>query len=1348
MQEAQQSIVHNENDQQSLSWLLSSSNYLKLFKLEFKKEKVEKSYQVNSIDQNKKFSILVSFAVILYQIVIGLIQYFFFKDLSGAIIEFVYSFVNCLLLIKLRKHFYIVQILQCICFLSFEVIFMETFVMTRIYQNDRSDDLQGYFFTLGLLSMCLIYILACALHKWYYKALLVETAIIHYTLRANSSIVKAFTYYPIFYVSIVLFFILFYMKEKFERDLFYKLYLKREENKAFKDLLENTVPSSIFVAKLRENNFSQPHQGSSIKKSVKQKINSLFSFFKRNSQKKQTKLNEEQNNNTPNQYDNATFPYPNNSKMKIVFANSHCKRKFATENLEFLQKNMNYLFSQGSLAAVRDNSQGSSEEFRSKRKLSSQTKRQTSINQEFQTCILQFIWDQFQKIKVCKQDQPKRHNDEYFNQNEEVHLNCIYKKNKVLIQEYENLQKQNILEADKAIKKDSSYKSNLCQNYININDEKKETKVQDIRSKAGSIMQFHNLKVAQRLGKDVNHSQNTVNANSDPNMQFESITKVRRDFDKKNFLFIPDEMHFDIKIVKCKWEDEVAVMVLLSDISQKVVNERMRQVNNYKNEMLSSITHNLKTPLNAVMIMIESAILSNSLQQAQKQLQLAQNSGRLLLYMINDLLDYSRLSSSRPFHLSFQSFYLQDLLLNIKSLLYQQFQSKNIDLQFHIFIKDVNQILINDKQRIEQVLLNLCQNALKFTFQGFVKINVFEDETRPNDLFFQVQDSGLGISDEAKKNLFKIYGNMIINSQNKRHGVGLGLAVCRKLVSQLGSEKVIQIESFKGKGSSFTFSIYKKHPFNQEDDILLPKFRSLKYIQMKKNVSEKELVMNSNQNVQLIENQRLRRNSLTNMKKSIHFEENNPLTKISSQNMEETLNGKSQFNLQNQVKNKEKNSSQSSSSMETSKKDIFNEKQNNQSINFLNLSKQKILLNNEIPQNNKFKLNAKDQKPKSIYNRQCSLEFQQLCNNLTSTEEDCSEKKQAISIPLMSTKILEEKNLSANNCGSNQQFIHHTQSDTHLNLKEDNANELKKKSKTLVQHQKILYQNNQFNFNHNFNLMQTSEQSSTPISSNKTIVQAQIFQEYQLRDQFIKQSQASTSQNLNFNTLQNQREDSQQYNRICKNSISQPRLSILQELDASTQNESSVLKNAIFRAAHLKAENQFDSIQPYSCLKYNEMADFGNTSTPKSSPTTNYQLDMLNQLIWKKTNLLIVDDTIFNIMALKTILKNVNNLVFDEAYNGQQAIEKVLQKKNYDLIFMDINMPVLDGFEATQSITRLIEQKKIPYTTIIIVSAFNDESDRQRSFQSGAKAHIDKPVTLDNIYKAIKTVKLPHLQVS
>ncbi|KAL4445517.1 hypothetical protein ABPG74_004591 [Tetrahymena malaccensis] len=1348
MQEAQQSIIQNENDQQqSIAWLLSSSNYLKLFKLEFKKEKVEKSYQVNSIDQNKKFSILVSYAVILYQIVIGFIQYFFFQDLYGAVIEFVYSFVNILLLLYLRKYFYRVQILQFLCFLSFEVVFMETFVMTRIFQNDRSDDLQGYFFTLGLLSMCLVYILACALHKWYYKALLVETAIIHYTLRANESIVKAFTYYPVFYVSIVLFFILFYMKEKFERDLFYKLYLKREENKAFKDLLENTVPSSIFVAKLRENNFSQPHQGSSIK-SVRQKFNSLFSYFNRDSQKKQSKLNEEQNNNLQNQYDNSTFPYPNNSKMKIVFANSHCKRKFATENLEFLQKNMNYLFSQGSLAAVRDNSQGSSEEFRSKRKLSSQTKRQPSLNQEFQTCILQFIWDQFQKIKVCKQDGPRKYNYEQFNQNEEVHLNCIYKKNKVLIQEYENLQKQHVQEAENTIKKDSSQKSNVYQNQAIFSDEKKEIKMQDIRSKAGSIMQFHNLKVAQRLTKDVNHSQNTVNANSDPNMQLESITKLKRDFDKKNFLFIPDEMHFDIKIVKCKWEDEVAVMVLLSDISQKVVNERMRQVNNYKNEMLSSITHNLKTPLNAVMIMIESAILSNNLQQAQKQLQLAQNSGRLLLYMINDLLDYSRLSSSRPFHLSFQPFYLQDLLLNIKSLLFQQFQSKNIDLQFHIFVKDVNQILINDKQRVEQVLLNLCQNALKFTFQGFVKINIFEDETRPNDLFFQVQDSGLGISDEAKKNLFKIYGNMYINSQNKRHGVGLGLAVCRKLVSQLGSEKVIQIESFKGKGSSFTFSIYKKHPFNQEDDILLPKFRSLKYIQMKKNVSEKELVINQNQNVQLMENQKLRRNSLTNMKKSIHFEESNPLTRISSQNMEETLNGKSQFNSYKQNKNKEKDSNESSS-MEASKKDIQNEKQNNQIVNSINLSKQKIFLNNEISfqQNNKHKLSIKDQKPKSLYNKQCSLEFQQLCNNLNSTEEDCSEKKQTISIPLMSTKILEEKNFSANNCGSNQQFIHHTQSDTHLNLKDDNANELKKKSKTLVQHQKTLYSNNQYNFNHNFNILQTSEQSSTPISSNKTIVQAQIFQEYQLRDQFIKQSQAQTSQNLNFNNLLNQKDDSQ-FNRMCKNSISQPRLSILQELDTSTQNESSVLKNAIFRAAHLKADNQFDSSQPFSCLKYNEIADFGNNSTPKSSPSNNYLIDMLNQLIWKKTNLLIVDDTIFNIMALKTILKNVNNLVFDEAYNGQQAIEKVLQKKNYDLIFMDINMPVLDGFEATQAITRLIEQKKIPYTTIIIVSAFNDESDRQRSFQSGAKAHIDKPVTLDNIYKAIKTVKLPHLQLS
>lgn len=159
---------------------------------------------------------------------------------------------------------------------------METFIVVRMEMNDREDDVKGYFFTAGILTMSLVYALSAAIHKWYFKTILVEAAIIYFTIRANNPHYKAYTQYPVFYVSIFLFGILFYMKEKFDRSVFYKLYLKREENRAFKELLENTVPSSIFVAKLRE--YHPPLSDSPIKV-VTRKINRLLSFIKSVSQK-------------------------------------------------------------------------------------------------------------------------------------------------------------------------------------------------------------------------------------------------------------------------------------------------------------------------------------------------------------------------------------------------------------------------------------------------------------------------------------------------------------------------------------------------------------------------------------------------------------------------------------------------------------------------------------------------------------------------------------------------------------------------------------------------------------------------------------------------------------------------------------------------------------------------------------------------------------------------------------------------------------------------------------------------------------------------------------------------------
>lgn len=91
-----------------------------------------------------------------------------------------------------------------------------------------------------------------AVHKWYYKTFIVESSVIYFSLRTTTPILSTFTKYPILYIVIIIFSIIFYLNEKFNRSVFYSLYLEREKNRQYKDLLENAVPSSIFVAKLQE----------------------------------------------------------------------------------------------------------------------------------------------------------------------------------------------------------------------------------------------------------------------------------------------------------------------------------------------------------------------------------------------------------------------------------------------------------------------------------------------------------------------------------------------------------------------------------------------------------------------------------------------------------------------------------------------------------------------------------------------------------------------------------------------------------------------------------------------------------------------------------------------------------------------------------------------------------------------------------------------------------------------------------------------------------------------------------------------------------------------------------------
>jgi CheY-like chemotaxis protein len=208
-------------------------------------------------------------------------------------------------------------------------------------------------------------------------------------------------------------------------------------------------------------------------------------------------------------------------------------------------------------------------------------------------------------------------------------------------------------------------------------------------------------------------------------------------------------------------------------------------------------------------------------------LKIALNSGKMLLHMINDILDYSQ-ASNGTLSLKNQLFSIKKLLKNIADLV--EFQAKHKGLDFKVTNNLGNKALVFcDPLRIQQILLNLLGNAIKFTPIGSITLTVKAIDNNPevlpvlldgyNLVEFSVRDTGIGIREEDLKKLFKLFGKLDMkeNQNMNRTGVGLGLAISQNLAQRLLPTPLggIKVESKYGEGSKFYFRV----PLVDEIDI-------------------------------------------------------------------------------------------------------------------------------------------------------------------------------------------------------------------------------------------------------------------------------------------------------------------------------------------------------------------------------------------------------------------------------------------------------------------------------------------------------------------------------------------------
>jgi PAS domain S-box-containing protein len=308
--------------------------------------------------------------------------------------------------------------------------------------------------------------------------------------------------------------------------------------------------------------------------------------------------------------------------------------------------------------------------------------------------------------------------------------------------------------------------------------------------------------------------------------------KQKVDRSERKFLNANGETILILKsVAKINYNGRPALLESFIDLSpakeaEKIL--RISQVSDHahraKRDFLAKMSHDMLTPMNAIMGMTQTAKGSTDLNELAYCLDIIEDSGAQLLGMISDVLDMSMIEAGK-FELNHVSINIEKTLINICNLINEKIEEKNIKLTIK-FGRDMKMNYMGDDRKLSKAITNILSNAVKFTpNKGKIEIEVCETETEDSCsvLRFVVKDTGIGMEKDQMESIFRAFEQAEINISRSFGGMGLGLSIAKNIVEKMDGK--IWVESQPGIGSSFSFEVRLEHSENQNGSIIFRHIR-------------------------------------------------------------------------------------------------------------------------------------------------------------------------------------------------------------------------------------------------------------------------------------------------------------------------------------------------------------------------------------------------------------------------------------------------------------------------------------------------------------------------------------------